>query len=171
MSSEQTHLNQMTLFNASETTADSTQERSKITEVKAHYRKRTRLTTDKLPEDLPVEIIEHELPEKDRTVRNGMVCTQWKKKPERRLSYSAKVVILRHVRHIYARTVKLRRIMCHSKSRHAGACNQGRVCFTGNHSPYSGTKIYDGIALIPSRTGMETIRHFVVKADYGKLAD
>ena len=49
VSSEKTHLNQMTLFNASETTADSTQEMSKITEVKAHYRKRTRLTTDKLP--------------------------------------------------------------------------------------------------------------------------
>ena len=37
-----------------------------ITEVKAHYRKKTRLTTDKLPEDLPVEIIEHELPEAKR---------------------------------------------------------------------------------------------------------
>ncbi|WP_027621424.1 hypothetical protein [Acetivibrio clariflavus] len=33
-------------------------------EVKAHYRKRTRLTTDKLPEDLPVEVIEHKFTRK-----------------------------------------------------------------------------------------------------------
>ncbi len=104
VSSEQTHLNQMTLFNASETTADSTQERSKITEVKAHYRKRTRLTTDKLPEDLPVEIIEHELPEKDRNCPecgSGM-HTMGKETREEIKLIPAKVVILRHVRHIYA---------------------------------------------------------------------
>src|SRR5690606_29828704 len=104
VSSEKTHLNQMTLFNASETTADSTQEMSKITEVKAHYRKRTRLTTDKLPEDLPVEIIEHELPEKDRSCPecgSGM-HTMGKETREEIKLIPAKVVILRHVRHIYA---------------------------------------------------------------------
>ena len=104
VSSEKTHLNQMTLFNASETTADSTQEMSKITEVKAHCRKRTRLTTDKLPEDLPVEIIEHELPEKDRSCPecgSGM-HTMGKETREEIKLIPAKVVILRHVRHIYA---------------------------------------------------------------------
>ncbi|MEG1124809.1 MAG: IS66 family transposase zinc-finger binding domain-containing protein, partial [Citrobacter sp.] len=30
------------------------------------FRERTRLTTDKLPEDLPVEVVEHTLPEAER---------------------------------------------------------------------------------------------------------
>lgn len=62
-SSEQTDSNQMSIFNEAESTADLIQPEPEITEVKAHYRKRTRLTTDKLPEDLPIEVIEHELPD------------------------------------------------------------------------------------------------------------
>jgi transposase len=65
-SSEQTDSNQISIFNEAETTADLTQPEPEITEVKAHYRRRTRLTTDKLPEDLPIEVIEHELPKQDR---------------------------------------------------------------------------------------------------------
>lgn len=34
-----------------------------LVEVEKHYRRRTRLVTDKLPEDLPIEVVEHELPE------------------------------------------------------------------------------------------------------------
>src|SRR5690554_2954832 len=65
-SSEQTDLNQMSIFNEAESNADLTQPEPEITEVKTHYRRRTRLTTDKLPEDLPIEVIEHELPKEDR---------------------------------------------------------------------------------------------------------
>jgi len=67
ISSEQTNVHQMNLFNEAEAAADLTAPEPSLSEVKAHYRKkRTRLTTDKLPEDLPVEIIEHELPESER---------------------------------------------------------------------------------------------------------
>ena len=104
VSSEQTHPNQMSMFNEAESATDSIETKSKITEVKAHYHKRTRLTTDKLPEDLPVEIIEHELPEKDRSCPecgSGM-HTMGKETREEIKLIPAKVVILRHVRHIYA---------------------------------------------------------------------
>ena len=66
MSSEQSDLNQMSIFNEAESTADFTRPEPEITEIKKHYRRRTRLTTDKLPENLPVEVIEHELSEEDR---------------------------------------------------------------------------------------------------------
>jgi len=61
-SSEQTNATQLSIFNEAETDADLAVPEPELTVVKAHYRKRTRLLTDKLPEDLPVEIIEHKLP-------------------------------------------------------------------------------------------------------------
>lgn len=36
-----------------------------LVEIEKHYWGR-RLTTDKLPDDLPVEVVEHELPEAER---------------------------------------------------------------------------------------------------------
>ena len=85
-SSEQTDLNQMSIFNEAESTADLNQPEPEITEVKTHYRRRTRLTTDKLPEDLPVEIIEHELPKEGRDCPEcGSGCIQWVRKPVKRL--------------------------------------------------------------------------------------
>ena len=67
-SSEHTNSTQLSIFNEAESTFDLTVPEPEITEVKAHYRKRTRLITDKLPKNLPVEVIEHELPTK------GCVC-------------------------------------------------------------------------------------------------
>lgn len=37
-----------------------------LIQVEKHYRKRSRLTTDKLPEDLPVEVVEHDLSESEK---------------------------------------------------------------------------------------------------------
>ncbi len=65
VSSEQTKIEQLNLFNEDEETHNLAVSEPQRIEVKTHYRKRTRLTTDKLPEDLPVEVIEHKLPEKD----------------------------------------------------------------------------------------------------------
>ena len=61
-SSEQTGDVQMSIFNEAESSADLAVPEPELTNVKTHYRKHTRLTTDKLPKDLPVEVIEHELP-------------------------------------------------------------------------------------------------------------
>lgn len=61
-SSEQTDAAQISIFNEAESTADLTLPEPELIEIKTHYRKRTRLTTDKLPEDIPVEVIGLYLP-------------------------------------------------------------------------------------------------------------
>ena len=48
-------LNQLSIFNEIEFTADPAVSEPKLIEVEKHHRKRTRLTNDRLPEDLPVE--------------------------------------------------------------------------------------------------------------------
>ena len=103
-SSEQTDMHQLYLFNEAEQTAVLAAPEPEITEVKAHYRKKTRLTTDKLPEDLPVEVIEHELPEEER-ICPDCGCSMHKMGEdvsEEVKLVPAKAVICRHVRHVYA---------------------------------------------------------------------
>ena len=102
--SEQTSSGQLSLFNEAESNADLTAPEPEITEVKAHYRKKTRLVTDRLPEDLPIEIINHELPEKDRVCPDcgsGLHVMGHETLEELKI-IPAKAVIVRHVRHIYA---------------------------------------------------------------------
>jgi len=103
-SSEQIPPNQISIFDETETAAELNQPEPEITKVKAHYRKRTRLTTDKLPEDLPVEVIEHELPEEDKNCPEcgSELHTMGKEVREEIKVIPAKAVIVRHVRHIYA---------------------------------------------------------------------
>lgn len=103
-SSEQSNVDQLNLFNEAEATADMTAPEPSLAEVKAHYRKRTRLITDKLPEDLPVEVIEHELPEDARVCPDcgSTLHTMGREIREELKTIPAKAVIVRHVRHIYA---------------------------------------------------------------------
>jgi len=103
-SSEQSNVDQLSLFNEADATSDLTAPEPLITEVKAHYRKKTRLTTDKLPEDLPVEIIDHELPESERICPDcgGELHTMGREIREELKIIPAKAVIVRHVRHVYA---------------------------------------------------------------------
>ena len=103
-SSEQTDSGQLSLFNEVEQTADLAAPEPEITEVKAHFRKRTRLTTDKLPEDLPVEIVEHELPDEARICPDcgGPLHKMGEDSREELKIIPAKAVIVRHIRHVYA---------------------------------------------------------------------
>ena len=103
-SSEQTSLDQLYLFNEAEQNAELTAPELEITEVKSHYRKKTRLTTDKLPEDLPVEVIEHELPEEERICPDcGCLMHKMGEDVSEEVKLvPAKAVICRHVRHVYA---------------------------------------------------------------------
>ena len=57
---------QLTLFNEAEVIAENNIPASELVEIKKHYRSRTRLTKDKLPEELPVEEIRHELTESEQ---------------------------------------------------------------------------------------------------------
>ena len=107
-SSEQTPLEQLCcnefLFNEAEAVADLSAPEPAITTVKAHTRAKTRLTTDKLPEDLPVEEVIHELPEGDCVCPdcgNPLHKMGQETRDELKL-VPAKAVILRHVRYTYA---------------------------------------------------------------------
>ena len=95
---------QLSLFNEAEAAADLTAPEPEITEVKAHYRKRTRLTTDKLPEDLPVEEIVHELPQDERGCPDcgGELHKMGQEVREELKFIPAKAVIIRHIRYVYA---------------------------------------------------------------------
>lgn len=103
-SSEQTDGIQLLIFNEAESNADMTVPEPKLAEVKAHYRKRTRLTTDKLPKDLPVEVIEHTLPAEDCICPNcsSQLHTMGRETREELKVIPAKAIITRHVRHIYS---------------------------------------------------------------------
>lgn len=103
-SSEKTDGIQLLIFNEAESSADITLPEPKLAEVKAHYRKKTRLTTDKLPKDLPVEIIEHELPALDCICPDcqSELHTMGRETREELKIIPAKAIIVRHVRHVYA---------------------------------------------------------------------
>lgn len=104
VSSERIGDAQLSIFNEAELCSDMTIPEPDFTEVKAHYRKRTRLTTDKLPPDLPVEIIEHELPAKDCICPEcgSEMHTMGKETREELKIIPARAVIVRHVQHVYA---------------------------------------------------------------------
>lgn len=95
---------QLSIFNEAELLSDTSITEPELVEVEKHYRKRSRLTTDKLPEDLPVEIVVHELPEQER------ICSECGEKlhamgrDKRRelVVIPAQVKIVEHVRRVYA---------------------------------------------------------------------
>jgi transposase len=65
-SSEKSEYDQLSLFDEAEAYADAKAPEPQASEVKAHYRKKAALSKERLPEDLPVEIIEHTLPEEEQ---------------------------------------------------------------------------------------------------------
>lgn len=95
---------QISLFNEAEHFAEPSAPEPELTVIREHYRK-TRLTTDKLPEDLPVELIEHELPESERVCPDcgeplHDIGTEHIRDELKLVPASASII--RHVRHSYA---------------------------------------------------------------------
>jgi len=104
VSSEQINVLQISLFNEAESTAELTVPEPELTEIKTHYRKKTRLTTDKLPEDIPVEVVEHELPEAERFCPDcdGELHVMGREIREELKIIPAKAVLVQHIQYIYA---------------------------------------------------------------------
>jgi transposase len=104
VSSEKTDDVQLSIFNEAEANADMSISEPKISEIKTHYRKRTLLTTDKLPKDLPVEIIEHELPAEECICPDcrSELHTMGREIREELRVIPAKAIIVRHIQHVYA---------------------------------------------------------------------
>lgn len=101
---------QLTIFNEAELFADANIPEPELVEIEKHYRKRTRLTTDKLPDDLPVEVVEHDLPESERICPEcgGTLHVMGRDTRRELVIVPAQVKIREHVRKIYA---------CHSCER------------------------------------------------------
>ena len=103
-SSEKSEFDQISIFNEAEATADANVAEPELVEVEKHYRKRTRLTTDRLPEDLPVEVVEHDLPVDEQICPECGGCLHVMGRDTRRelKIIPARTVIVEHVRKVYA---------------------------------------------------------------------
>ncbi len=103
-SSEKSEYDQMSLFNEAEVSSDSNTPEPELVEVEKHYRNKSR-TINRLPEDLPVETIEYELPENERTCPEcgEDLHVMGRGEPRRELKIiPAQVVVVEHIQKIYA---------------------------------------------------------------------
>ncbi|OCN01268.1 transposase [Clostridium sp. W14A] len=96
--------NQLSIFNEAEFFADANAAEPELVEVEKHYRKRTRLTTDRLPEDLPVEVVEYDLPQSEQICPEcgGLLHVMGHETRRELVIIPAQVKIREHVRKIYA---------------------------------------------------------------------
>jgi transposase len=103
-SSEKSEYDQLNLFNEAEATADVHATEPELVEIQKHYRKRTRLITDRLPEDLPVEVVEHDLPEDKQVCPQcgGDMHVMGREKRRELVIIPAQAKIREHVRKVYA---------------------------------------------------------------------
>lgn len=95
---------QISIFDEAEATADEDVSEPELIEIEKHYRKRTRLTTDRLPDNLQVEIVEHVLPAEEQICPEcGEDMHVMGKETRRELVIiPAQVKIREHVRRVYA---------------------------------------------------------------------
>lgn len=95
---------QLSIFNEAELFADANVPEPELVEVEKHYRKRTRLITDKLPEGLPVETMEHDLPESEQVCPEcgGRLHVMGREKRRELVIIPAQVKIREHIYKVYA---------------------------------------------------------------------
>lgn len=108
-SSEKSEYDQLSFFNEAEAYADEKKPEPQVSEVKAHYRKKAAQNKEKLPEDLPVEIVEHTLPEEEQSCPEcgSHLHVIGKNIRETLKLIPAKAVIERHIQYVYGcRAVK-----------------------------------------------------------------
>ena len=103
-SSEKSEYDQTNMFNEAESAANISASEPDIEEVKAYRRKKSRHSADRLPPDLPVEIIKHELPEDKQVCPDcgSHLHVMGRENRDELKLIPAKAVILRHERHVYA---------------------------------------------------------------------
>jgi transposase len=104
-SSEKSGYEQMNLFSEPEAASDILVPEPELIEVEKHFRKRKNMVNDKLPEDLPVETVVHDLPVEEQICPecNGALHAMGHETLRREIKLiSAKAVIIEHVRKVYA---------------------------------------------------------------------
>jgi len=94
---------QLSIFNEAEATADANVAEPELVEIEKHYRKRKRLVNDSLPENLPIEIVEHDLPAEEKICPEcgGELHMIGKEKRRELKIIPAQVKIIEHVRCVY----------------------------------------------------------------------
>lgn len=103
-SSEKSKYDQYSLFNEAEATADQQIAEPELTQVQKHYRKKAKESKDRLPADLPTEIVEHFLPEDEQDCPEcGSTLHIMGKTVRRELKLiPAKAVIVEHINYVYS---------------------------------------------------------------------
>ena len=103
-SSEKSEYDQISLFNEAEATADVNVPEPELTEIKRHFRKSKRLTNDRLPEDLPIEVVEHDIPAEEQECPEcgGKLHVMGQTKRRELVIVPAHVKIREHIRKVYA---------------------------------------------------------------------
>jgi len=102
-SSEKSEYDQLSLFDEAEAYADGKAPEPEIAEVKAHVRKKAAEGKEKLPEELPVEIVEHTLSEEEQSCPECGEALHVIGKNVREVLklIPAKAVIERHIQYVY----------------------------------------------------------------------
>ena len=105
-SSEKSGYDQMNLFNESEITSDILVPEPELIEVEKYFRKRKNMVNENnLPDNLPIEIVEHDLPADEQVCPecDGDLHVMGKETIRRELKLiPAKAVIVEHIRKVYA---------------------------------------------------------------------
>jgi transposase len=103
-SSEKSEYDQMSLFNEAEAAADSNVREPELIEVEKHYRKRKRSAKERLPENIPVEVVEHELPADEQFCAEcgGGLHVMGRDSRRELVIIPAQVKIREHVSKVYA---------------------------------------------------------------------
>lgn len=103
-SSEKSAHTQLNLFNEAESDADDNIAEPELCEVEKHYRKKPREAKDRLPADLPVEVVEHTLPAEEQICPecDGPLHVMGRHVRRELKLVPAKAVIVEHVQYVYA---------------------------------------------------------------------
>lgn len=94
---------QLSIFNEAELTADDNVLEPELTTIKSHYRRSRRLVNDRLPENIPVEVIEHSLPSNEQICPEcgGNLHVIGSEKRRELKIIPAQVTIVEHIRKVY----------------------------------------------------------------------
>ena len=103
-SSEKSTYEQLSMFNETEATADANVAEAELVEVERHYRKKKRGSSDRLPEGLPVEVVEHGLPQEEQICPEcgGDLHVMGREIRRELKLIPSKAVIVEHVQKVYA---------------------------------------------------------------------
>lgn len=103
-SSEKSQYDQIDLFNEAEATADKRIPEPELTEIQKHYRQKAKESKEQLPADLPVEVVEHFLPEDNQSCPACDETLHIMGKDIRRelKIIPAKAIIVEHHNYVYA---------------------------------------------------------------------